>query len=183
MLCKKCNTENIIKAEYCKHCGAPFTQEERDTAYGQTVYGKIDKISNGWNKITSVANLSFITDSAVFKYGLLVLIIVYGLLAGRPGGNKMTVLDGDNYSIQQNKTNGEYYILTETDPVTLNLYLPQQADSLNIKRMDEDGFVLSDFWFSPEDSIILSASTENYYCISADYADSSETIKVYVVME
>ena len=44
MICKNCNTENIIKAKFCQHCGSAFTDEQREEAYDRTIFGMIDKL-------------------------------------------------------------------------------------------------------------------------------------------
>ena len=44
MKCKNCGKENLIKAQYCQDCGQPFTDQERQTAYDQTFWGKLDKL-------------------------------------------------------------------------------------------------------------------------------------------
>ena len=49
MLCKKCNTENLLKADYCQSCGNIFTQEEKDAAYEKTIFGKYEKVEEYLN--------------------------------------------------------------------------------------------------------------------------------------
>ena len=44
MFCKKCNTENLMKAEYCQACGNQFTPEEKNAAYEKTIFGKFEKL-------------------------------------------------------------------------------------------------------------------------------------------
>ena len=44
MKCKHCKTKNITKAHYCKHCGSPFIQEDRDKAYNRTIFGILTNI-------------------------------------------------------------------------------------------------------------------------------------------
>lgn len=153
MICKKCNTNNITKAKYCNNCGNAFTDEERKAAYNATVYGKVDMVIAGWKKFKSVTNLSIITGNKYVKYGTLVVIIVYGLLAGRAHGNNMTILDSNEYDVQYNESAQEYYVISNNDNVTLDLYLPQKANNIYLEEYWSNGNYCDDRMYSPEDAI------------------------------
>ena len=181
MICKKCNTDNIIKAGYCKNCGTAFTQEERDAAFSATIYGKIDKVKDVWDKVTSIANLSVITDHIIVKYGLLVGIILVGLFTGRSHGDAMTILQGNDYSVQYNTELQEYYVLTQQDSVVLNLYLPKQAESIDIRRNTLDGGFISQEIVSADSEIVIPRDDSTVCTITAQYSGSSEEMVLYVV--
>ena len=73
MICKKCKTENRIKANYCSHCGHPFTDAERNDAYAKTIYGRFEKLEDLWKTVS----LDKITGSAIVKVLSLVAVLVF----------------------------------------------------------------------------------------------------------
>lgn len=178
MICKKCQTKNITKAQYCRHCGSTFTEEERQKAYDRTVFGVIDKLEKWKGYIT----LEFITGSPIFKTVVLLAILVWGFFLGRTNGDRMLILESDAYRVQQNVNSGEYYVLTEQDSVSLDLYLPRQAEAVQLQAFI-DGTVVLEQSFTGEEQPRLDCGAAEYYHICADYGDSTERITVYVVPE
>ena len=98
------------------------------------------------------------------------LILVAGLLLGRPHGDHLTILKSDAYQVQQEMQTGEYYVLTEEDSLVLELYFPRKVENLMYERS-----------FSAEDAITLEKSHERTYVVEADYGDDTQAITLYVV--
>ena len=61
MICKNCQTKNIKKAQFCRHCGEAFTDEQRQEAYDRTIFGKIEKLEKWKGYVT----LDFITGATL----------------------------------------------------------------------------------------------------------------------
>lgn len=178
MICKNCQTKNITKAKYCQHCGAAFTDEQRQEAYDRTIFGKIDKLEKWKGYIT----LDFITGNPIFKTVVLVAILIWGFYLGRTNGERMLILESDTYQVQQHVTTGEYYVLTEQDSVSVSLYLPRQAESLQLQAV-VDGAVVQEQSFTTQEQPRLECGAAEYYYICANYGNKTERITVYVVKE
>ena len=175
MICKNCQTKNITKAQFCKHCGEAFTDEQRQQAYDRTIYGKIEKLEKWKGYVT----LDFITGHPIFKTIVLVAILVWGLLLGRTNGNQMLILESEAYQVQQHISTGDYYVLTEQDSVSVSLYIPRQAETLLLQAVI-DGQVAMEQTFTAEEQPHLECGAAEYYYITADYGDGTERITVYV---
>lgn len=178
MICKNCKTKNITKAQYCRNCGCAFTDEQRQAAYDRTIYGKIDKLEKWKGYLT----LEVITGHPVFKTVVLVAILLWGIFLGRSNGNQMLILESESYRVQQNVTTGEYYVLTQQDSVSLALYLPRKAETVQLQAIVKDA-VVQEQNFTAEEQPSLECGAAEYYYITADYGDSTERITVYVVQE
>lgn len=178
MICKNCQTKNITKAQFCSHCGSAFTDEQRQEAYDRTVFGKIEKLEKWKGYIT----LDFITGHPIFKTLVLVAILVWGLFLGRANGNQMLILESEAYRVQQHITTGEYYVLTQEDSVSLSLYLPRQAETVVLQAV-VDGQVTQEQSFAAEEAPLLKSGAAEYYYITANYGNSAEQIKVYLLQE
>ena len=178
MICKNCNHKNITKANFCANCSNPFTEEEREQAYKKTIYGKISILE----ELKEYVTLEKITTHPAFRIAVLVIIIVVGILFGRPHGNKMAILESKDYSVSQNTENKDFYLLTEKSEIGVGLYLPKKAEEITLEKTDGTT-AEPKVTISQDDEIVLKADEESYYIISADYGSSKETIKVYVLSE
>lgn len=178
MICKNCQSKNITKAQYCRHCGTAFTDDQRQEAYDRTIFGVIDKLEE-WK---GYATLEFITGNPIFKTVVLVAILIWGLFLGRTNGDRMLIMDSDAYQVQQNVATGEYYVLTEQDSVSVALYLPRQAEEVQLQAVVNDEIVQEQS-FTVEEQPSLKSGAAEYYYITANYGDSTERITVYVVRE
>ncbi len=170
MICKQCQHKNILSAQYCELCGAPFTEEQRQAAYDATVYGKINKLE----KLKSTVMLEKITSHPIFRIAVLAVILVVGLLLGRPHGNEMTVLAGDGYSVSQHTETGDLYLLTAQDEVGVELYLPKRAKTLTLTSPDGETKDVD-----TRKGITLPVA-EEAYTFTADYGSGEETLTVFV---
>lgn len=175
MRCQNCQQENIRQAQYCAACGTAFSDEQREAAYADTVYGKIEKLES----IKSWLTLEAITSHPVFRVLLIVAILAVGLLLGRPHGNRMTILESDAYTVSQHRESGDYYLLTDKAEVGVSLYLPKKAETLTLKKTDGEQ-VLSETTFTAEEGVALQADDTACYRIEANYGGKTESITVYV---
>ena len=176
MICQQCGKKNITKAQYCGSCGTAFSEEQRKKAYNRTIFGVIEKVE----ELKGYATLEAVTGHPVFRIALLVLILVAGLLLGRPHGDHLTILESDAYQVQQEVQTGEYYILTEDDSLVLELYFPRTVETLTVRQFQGEK-LMYERRFSAEDTITLEKSHERTYVVEANYGDQSESITLYVV--
>ena len=176
MICQQCGKKNITKAQYCGSCGAPFSQEQREKAYNKTIFGIIEKVE----ELKGYATLEAVTGHPVFRVAVLVLILVAGLLLGRPHGDHLTILKSDAYQVQQEMQTGEYYVLTEEDSLVLELYFPRKVENLTVRQYRGEK-LMYERSFSAEDAIALEKSHERTYVVEADYGDDTQAITLYVV--
>ena len=75
MICSKCGTNNLIRADYCSSCGHAFTEQEKADAYRETIYGKLDRLEEAQSWLT----LKKITGNLFFRIAVLALIFVFNL--------------------------------------------------------------------------------------------------------
>ena len=169
MKCKHCKTQNITKAHYCKNCGSPFTQEDRDKAYNRTIFGIITNI----RKLKAYATLSVITSKPWFKALSLVAILLYGILQVNINGSQMKIQPSEYYEVQYNKVAKEYYITSPYQQIGLNVYLPKESLNLTVTEMNLDNKVKNVTEYQQDDNIIITYDDNTKYHICADFIDSS----------
>lgn len=176
MICEQCGKDNITRAKYCNGCGAEFPEKQREQAYNKTIFGKIEKLE----KLKGFVTLEAITGHPVFRVAVLVLILVAGILLGRPHGNRLTILESDAYQVQQEIQTGDYYVLTDSDSLVLELYFPRKVEAVTVGQYRGEQLV-SERRFSAEEAITVEKSHERSYVVEADYGDGTESIILYVV--
>ncbi len=176
MKCSKCGKDNIVKAQFCNSCGNEFSQKEREDAYNKTIYGKIEKLE----KLKAIVTLDFITSNPIFRVALLVIILVCGIIVGRPHGNKLTILESENYSVSQNTQNNDFYVLTDKEEISLGLYIPKEYEFLFLIKCNETEYVEKTN-IKENDAVVVESSTQYHYIVEANYKKTTETIKVYVI--
>ena len=176
MICNQCGKDNITRAKYCIGCGAEFPEEQREQAYNKTVFGKIEKLE----KLKGFVTLEAVTGHPVFRVAVLVLILVAGILLGRPHGNYLTILESEAYQVQQETQSGEYYVLTESDSLVLELYFPRKVEAVTVRQYRGEALV-SEQDFSADEAIQVEKSHERRYVVQADYGEDTESIILYVV--
>ncbi len=174
MKCKKCNTENILKADYCKGCGNPFTRQEKDAAYKKTIFGVIDSISDLWSKL----KLEHITGSKLFKAASFAGLLLYCMLMLSVNGRQLKILDSAAYDVTYAKDSGRYYLVADTSPVGLNLYLPPKTEQVQVTVVDENNYEIHTGTYGRRDSIMLSYMQGYHYVIS----NEKQSIELFVVL-
>ncbi len=176
MKCSKCGNENIIKACFCSDCANEFTEKERQDAFNKTIYGKIAKLE----KAKEIISLEVITSNPIFRIAVLVIILICGILVGRPHGNELTILKNNNYSVSQNTENGDFYLLTEKDEVNIGLYLPKEYKALTLTKFQGEEVVFKSEILEGN-AITVESSTDYFYTVKADYEKDSDEIKIFVI--
>lgn len=173
MKCIKCGENNIIKANFCKKCGYEFSDIEKKKARRKTLVGKLELIEKGYG----LCKLKPITDNIIFKIVSLIILIVLGISFTIKNGNDIQILKSDMYKVEYNTVSEEYYLLSNSDSVSLNLYVPNDIDEIGVKHMDKDGDIISNDKYKIGDNIILESNFRNdYYKI---YGKESE-IKLFI---
>lgn len=129
MKCIKCKGINIISANYCKFCGYHFSEKEQKEAKNKTIVGKLEMLEKAYN----VCTLKVITDHIVFKIISLLVVIILGIFFLVNNGAKVKILESDNYKMQYNTKEDEYYLLANEEQTTLDLYVPNRVQNIVVK--------------------------------------------------
>ncbi len=178
MLCKKCNTENLLKADYCQACGNKFTQEEKDDAYGKTIFGKFEKLEE---YISYLKPVELIKGNKFFRIGVLVVIVLYSLFVLKTNGNNLRIEESSNYEVLMNKDTQAYFLVSETASVNVDLHIPRKAESLTVYNVDNNGEILYSENYALESGLSLAVSEDYHYVIQANFEKDVQSIEVYVV--
>lgn len=182
MKCIKCTTKNINSANYCKKCGNKFLEEEQKAAKRWTLVWFLEWI----DKIKSLWKFSFITDHILFKIGMLLIVLGIGIYSIITNGNKLKILESENYQIQYNTKLSEYYLIVDTNETELNLYIPKETNDVTIKHLNKNNELIEEKIYNEEENIILESNTieEDYYLVKVDYKEEkSESLKLYIYKE
>ncbi len=161
MYCKKCWHRNVLKAEHCRCCGAPFSEEEREAAYKKTPFGWIDRILQ-WK---AWAMLEPITGNTVVRILVLVGIALYALAVLLVNGSHMRIMQSADYDVQVNTETGVYTLVSEQPAVALRLYIPGKVDSFEVLKLDGAGQTMLESRYAPEDEVILEYEPAVQYLI------------------
>ena len=177
MRCTHCSADNPLIAHYCGVCGHPFTEEERQSAYDQTIYGKVDKA----RKIKDYITLDFIKGSRWFKVLTLLAILALGIWLRLSGVNALRLESGDGYRIEYLEETDTYYLISEQEAVDLRLVVPGGTSELTVEELDGDGNPIASRSVSVDDGVSLAVSGESCYELQS-YRDDRLTgsLTVYV---
>lgn len=173
MKCNNCNTENMLKACYCKECGQQFTQQEKDAAYNKTVFGVVDRISDIWGYLS----LDFITGSRWFRGLVLVVLALYMGFVMISNGNKMKIMDSADYDVTYLTDTKVWCLSAQQETVTVDLYIPGKAETVDVITLNQNNETVSYGTYSAEDTILLSNTENQHYIIQAE----DKQLEVYLV--
>lgn len=177
MKCQKCGEKNISSANYCIKCGNSFSDKKRREYRKKTVVGKLELME----KIYDTCKLKFITDSIAFKVISLIAVLLVGIYFLVNTSNDVKILTGNDYDVQYNSKDKEYYILVNDDEVNLKLYIPNRLKSLELDKMSGNNELLNETKYKEEDSLILNVNdSEEYYLLKAFYGKDTQNLKIYV---
>lgn len=178
MKCIKCETKNITKAKYCKNCAYKFSKEEQKVARRKTFIGKIEILENAYE----VCTLKKFTGHILFKIASLLLVLFIGISCWINDGIDLKLLDSENYDIEYNVNEKEYYLMTSDDKVLLNLYIPNRTEDIIITHYDVNNEKLEEEQYAPKDEIILEAKEKDYYVLKINsLCDDKDSFKFYVL--
>lgn len=181
MKCSQCGEKNIVSASYCKKCGNRFTKEEKKKARDKTFIGKLEKIE----EIYQICTLKKITDSILFKIGSIVVILLIGIGVWFQNGSHVKILENNNYKIQYNTKEKEYYLLVNEEQTDLKLYLPNTVKNIEVEHYNQKDELVETKKYKLKDSIVLNSSLmKDYYIVKANKdKKKKEKLKVYVFKE
>ena len=173
MKCSKCNTENLLKACYCKECGQQFTEKQKQEAYNTTVFGLIDRIENIWGYL----NLDFITGSKWFRGAVLAVLAVYVAFVMVTNGSKMKIMDSADYDVTYLTDTKVWCLSTELDNVTVELYIPGKTETVDVIAVGENNAFVSQNTYSVEQPIVLLKDENLHYIVQT----ADKQMEVYLV--
>ena len=176
MKCAECGKENLVTAKYCSSCGNEFSEKERQAAWDETVWGKLEKLKEAKEWLT----LEKITGNKIFRIALLVLIVLWGVMSGGNRGNRMLILESSEYTVRYNSELDEYYVFTDRNEVDLDLYLPGKPQGITVTSSTLEGAPLDRKDYEIGDKITLSRSDEVLYHIEGVYEKSEKDIDLIV---
>ena len=185
MICNNCQSENLIKANYCKNCGQAFTQEEKDAAYKASLAGKLEKAGKAKDEIEKISDfisLKFITDNIFVRLALIVIPFVLGfIIGGSNGANTIKIRDSSQYDVYYNTTTEEYFVDVEYNDVDLMLYVPKGTQQINVYFTCGDGHREEMYSYSVDQRITVSAREDGYYTVEAVGETDTQSLTMYTV--
>ena len=181
MKCIKCKTNNINKANYCKNCNYKFSEKEQKIAKRKTLIGKIEMIEDIYN----ICSFKVITDHILFKIATIIIVLSIGIYFLITNGSNLKLLESDNYKIQYNKKQTEYYLIGKNEEIHLDLYIPKKSKKIIVKHYDRNNNIIIENTYKKLDNIILETNDDNdYYVIESIYKNNNlDQIKLYVYLE
>jgi len=178
MKCIKCKTVNINKANYCKNCAYHFSLGEQKAARRKTIIGKIELLE----KTKSIVTLKTITGNIFFKMGSILIVFIIGLYFLITNGIDLKLLTSDNYIIQYNTEEKEYYLITDVNKISLNLYIPNRTEDILIEHYNSNDKVIEAKAYNVNDDIVLETKEKEYYVLTANYLQNkNDSLKFYVL--
>jgi len=181
MKCIKCLSKNIYKANYCRNCGYQFSSKEQKIAKRKTIIGKIEYLEELYDNF----RFKFITDHIVFKILSILIVLGIGIVFIVKYDNNLKLVNSDNYKIQYNKRDNEYYIITNNYEVPLEIYVPESCESLSVTMNDNDNQFITKKNYLLDDDIILETKLDkSYYIIEGKNKNGDvDKLKVYIFLE
>lgn len=170
MKCSKCGTENLMKASYCKNCGARFSDAEKQQAKNDATVTKLKKaeerIEQG-SKLADILTLKFITENVYVRLALIVLPFVLSLIISGGDKSAIKIRESDQYRLRYEAGEEMYYVDVDTDTVNLLLYVPKDTQSVQAYFTDLSGVREDTMEFSLDRCITLPAREDGFYTVSA----------------
>ncbi len=185
MKCKNCNTENILKANYCKRCGQQFTEREKKQAYEVSVAGKLEKagdLKEKADRLGDILSLKFITDNVFVRIALIVIPFVFSMIiSGGQPVEKMKIRESSAYSVQYDEDAEEYYVDVNGSSASLLLYVPKETQSIEVYFTDGPDYTEETVVFATDQRITVDARDDGWYIISAVSPTGTQSIKMFVI--
>lgn len=176
MKCNQCGHKNLYKANYCEKCGYKFEEDYKTKAYDKTVYGIINKIEEIYNWLS----LDVIFGNTFLKIFLLIIVLFSTGYKIYKDGNDFIIKENESYTVQYNKKQDEYYIVSNEYTINLSLYTPKKTESIIVHEYNIDNVKQNSLSYTLEDPITLLNEQDKYYIIEAIYENSSDNLTVYI---
>lgn len=174
MKCSQCGYDNPTTAHYCHMCGQMFSVQQRQEAYDQTIFGRLDKLEEmkGW------IDLSNITGNIFFRLVVIAVVAMMAFYNVTRNGTHLSIAESSQYTLTRN--GNEFYVTTDQDTVDLITYLPKEAEMITVQKI-ENGIPQQVSQHSMDEQIRVEKTDTGYYTIRADYTDdNSEQMTVFV---
>ncbi len=185
MKCKNCNTENILKANFCKNCGRQFTQQEKEQAKKMSsveILKKAEDVKEKVGKVESFLTLSFITDNIYVRLALIIVPFIIAMVMGKgTGGNGIRIAESEDYSVYYNTVTDEYFLDVDRDQIDLKLYVPNSTDEIHITFISSEGYKDTTYTYGVDDAISINARSNGHYSVEAFSGQESENLTLYTV--
>ncbi len=168
-----CSTENNYNANYCKACGAAFSQKQKEEALKKTWIGKLNQIEDFIKWI----NLDKITGHPITKGAVLLVLLgtcVFNLFFK---SDEFIIQETHEYQVQYNIEENEYYLFTNLSQINLQLKIKENAETITIQTYRENTFI-EENTYSFNDSISLVNEENTAYFINISYPDDSDQFSV-----
>ena len=180
MKCKRCEYINVNHANYCYKCGNEFTKKEQASSQEKSIWHKLVKLKDWYDKLT----LSKITGSKTFQALSIIITIIIGGYFIYKNGYQMKLLANDNYTYAYNTKDKEYYVYPKEKETPLNIYAPNEVKEIYIKYYENDTLV-NEQSINDLNNILVEVNPSNinsYYKLSYEKEENDiNTIKVYVL--
>lgn len=183
MKCKKCNYDNLRKANYCQYCGNEFLNSEKEAVKDP----KVLKNMKFWEKCFKIVTLDYFKEKyAWFRFLILIILAIPALLHVFDYGFDFKLESDDNYKIEYKENDDSYYVTLKEKPnetnvkTKLKLYIPNYMSSIYVRHFDEEGKMLSEevIGRDSELEVEVNLNDDNYYQLSS--MNGKSKIKVYV---
>ena len=179
MKCQKCDAALHYGDKFCNECGEKIEKKAYDEDYKKTIWGKFDKLSDWWETLT----LKKFLDNWITKIIILLVVLAWGFFDAYTDLTNIKFLESENYKIEYNKQLDEYYIRTQEEEFSLNLYIPKHAAKITVTEYNGEEVNTRDILSEKisKDSIIVKKGNFDYMTISSVKGDKiTDTVKVYV---
>lgn len=183
MKCSKCGTENLLKAGYCKNCGARFSDTEKQQARADATVTKLKKaderIEQG-SKLADILTLKFITENVYVRLALIVLPFIFSLIVSGGDKSAIKIRESDEYRLRYEAGEEMYYVDVDADTVSLLLYVPKDTQSVQVYFTDLAGLQEDAMEFSLDRQITVPAREDGFYTVSAMLPDGRASLEMCV---
>ncbi len=177
MTCKKCNSENLLKAAYCHNCGNPFTEQEREEARKKSLVGVLETADT----IGDILSMRFITENIFVRLALIILPFIITMMLNS-GAREMRIGESEEYRVYYNTTTQEYFVDTDYGTVNLTLHLPNKTSFVQTMFTNSQStrHIGS---YDISSGVAIPARSGGYYTLTAVAEDGTElqSIVVYTV--
>ncbi len=179
MKCVKCESELHYGDKFCNTCGEKIEKGTYEQDYAKTIWGRFDKLSDWWETFT----LKKFIDNWVTKIIILLLVLAWGFFDAYTDFTNIKFLESENYKIEYNKKEDEYYIRTEEEEVNLNLYIPKHSEKITITEYTAEAVNVRDVLPEEysENPVKVKKNEFDYMTISSVRGEKiTDTVKIYV---
>lgn len=175
MKCVKCESALHYGDKYCNVCGEKIEKNAYNEDYAKTIWGKFDKLSDKWETFT----LKKFIDNWITKVLILLVVLAWGFFDAYTDYTNIKFLESESYRIEYNKKTDEYYIRTQDNEVSLNLYIPKHAEKVTVTEYKGEEKITKDLF--PEDSVKVKKNDFDYMLISSVRGEKvTDIVKIYV---